>query len=441
MEHWMATRPAPQTAPTRDRDAYFAAAHGLLVAGGCEAVTIAALCNRLGVTKGSFYHHFADMPEFVAAFAERWQGWMASQARAYAAIADPLLRMEQMQNNLQEFFVGADQAVRVWGRTDPVLAMVVENAQRLVEEIACPAIGEILGDPELGVLWGRMSYCTAVGLQLRLEPIDPERFLRAACEANRRIGIGCELVRVDGRLRTKLIHGAADEFRAHPEWRKPDLSCLPSAEPIRPSDGPTPPQRSGPRGRDAYFGAAWELLAERGFDAVTLVAMCERLSVTKGSFQHHFGSMGQFISALADNRERNSNARLDGYRAQSDPRVRLSRMLQQFLGGPDPAGSAWRAWGHVEPMVGQALIRVDRNHRDLLSDTLAEVCGDPEVAELLAEMTLALLIGLKQPRPDVGPAEAAWMALEWARRILRVDADLHLDRGRVVLVMRDNRAL
>ena len=61
--------PQSQTAPTRDRDAYFAAAYELLVTHGCGGVTIAALCDRLGVTKGSFYHHFADMAEFVAAFA------------------------------------------------------------------------------------------------------------------------------------------------------------------------------------------------------------------------------------------------------------------------------------------------------------------------------------------------------------------------------------
>jgi hypothetical protein len=116
-------------------------------------------------------------------------------------------------------------------------------------------------------------------------------------------------------------------------------------------------------------------------------------------------------------------------------------MHQEFLGGPDPAGSAWRSWGHVQPVVGEALKRVDRGQRDLLSNTLAEVCGDPQAAELLAEITLAVLVGIKQPRPEVGPGEAAWMALEWARRALRVHADLHLDRGRVVLLIRDRHSL
>jgi AcrR family transcriptional regulator len=431
--------PETRTAPTRDRDAYFAAAYELLLAGGCEAVTISALCDRLAVTKGSFYHHFNDMPQFVTAFAERWQDWMTTRARAYAEIADPLLRLEQIQNDLPEIFIGADQAVRVWGRTDPAFAAALENMQQLIEEIAAPAIGQILGDADLGVLWCRMGFCTAVGLQLRSEPMDPERFVTMAIEAMRRMGICCELVLVEGRLRTRLLRGSNAKFRAQLERTKPDLTALAIAEATRSPSDPAPPKRPGPRDREAYFTAAWQLLGERGFDAVTLVAMCDRLSVTKGSFQHHFGSVPQFIAALADHWERTWQDRLEGYRAHADPLVRISRMSQQFLGGPDPAGSAWRAWGHLEPMVGQAVLRVDRSHRDLLSKTLAAVSGDLEVAELLAEITLALLIGVKQPRPEIDAEQAARIALEWAQGLLHLRADLRLDRGRVALVLRDNR--
>lgn len=79
---------------------------------------------------------------------------------------------------------------------------------------------------------------------------------------------------------------------------------------------------------------------------------------------------------------------------------------------------------------------MDRSQQGLLSDTLAELWGDAPAVDLMAELTLALLIGIKQPRPEVVPRDAAWMALEWARRVLQVGADLQVDRGRIVLVMR-----
>ena len=36
----------------------------VLVTQGVDGITIDALTKRLGVTKGSFYHHFSDMPTF-----------------------------------------------------------------------------------------------------------------------------------------------------------------------------------------------------------------------------------------------------------------------------------------------------------------------------------------------------------------------------------------
>jgi AcrR family transcriptional regulator len=436
----MSTPPVPQlrTAAPRDRDAYFAAAVELLVVHGCDSVTVSALCDRLGVTKGSFYHHFADMPDFVAGFAKCWEGWTAARAQEYAAISDPLVRLERMHNDLPDLFFGVDRAVRVWGRIDPVLAVVLGNVQRLMEEVGCPAIGQILGvDSELGALWGRMSYCLLVGLQLRLEPIDPERYLTAACVIGRRAGLGIELVRTDGRLQTRFTH-VPPRSPGRPGWgQKPNLPGTPSARPARPSpDGQ--PQRPGPRDREAYFAAAWALLGARGSDAVTLLALCDHLSVSKGSFQHHFGSMPKFVAALADHWAERSSARLDAYRTPADPWVRLSRLLQSFLGGPDPAGSAWRAWGHVDPVIGAVIAPLERNRRDLLARTLTEVCDDPTAAEPMAEITEALLIGLKQPGPGVGPDEAAWMAFVWARRVLGVEPALQPSRGTPELVVRGN---
>jgi DNA-binding transcriptional regulator YbjK len=43
----------------------------LLAEGGVEAVTVANLCEALGVTKGSFYYYFYNLPDFLEAFVEQ----------------------------------------------------------------------------------------------------------------------------------------------------------------------------------------------------------------------------------------------------------------------------------------------------------------------------------------------------------------------------------
>lgn len=45
----------------------------ILTEHGADALTIEALTQRLGVTKGSFYHHFRGMPDFIDALLEFYE--------------------------------------------------------------------------------------------------------------------------------------------------------------------------------------------------------------------------------------------------------------------------------------------------------------------------------------------------------------------------------
>jgi AcrR family transcriptional regulator len=52
-----------------DPEDYFHAALDILTDFGPESLTAARLCERLNVTKGSFYHHFQGMDDFVESLA------------------------------------------------------------------------------------------------------------------------------------------------------------------------------------------------------------------------------------------------------------------------------------------------------------------------------------------------------------------------------------
>ena len=70
------------------REAYFAAAFELLGAEGPEALTIAALCRRLKVTKGSFYHHFSGMPQFTEGLLRHWEHESSARLDEIAGLSD-----------------------------------------------------------------------------------------------------------------------------------------------------------------------------------------------------------------------------------------------------------------------------------------------------------------------------------------------------------------
>jgi len=119
----------PVRAPL-DRAGWLAAALDLLREGGVGAVKVEPLAARLGVTKGSFYWHFRDRADLLAAlpgwWAERQTGQVVAVAEAtpggpvaaLAAVADYLAREDPDRY---------DNAMRAWAQHEPAVAAVVND--------------------------------------------------------------------------------------------------------------------------------------------------------------------------------------------------------------------------------------------------------------------------------------------------------------------------
>jgi AcrR family transcriptional regulator len=83
-----------------------------IAAGGLTAVAVEPLARRLRVTKGSFYSHFADRDELIAAALRRWEqahvdafetsmkGDAAQRLRALIALATSSARTGTVQSRL-----------------------------------------------------------------------------------------------------------------------------------------------------------------------------------------------------------------------------------------------------------------------------------------------------------------------------------------------------
>jgi AcrR family transcriptional regulator len=100
----------------------------LLAEGGLGAVTIANVCARLHVTKGSFYHHFDSAPSFHRALLANYEDeYGRRRIAAVDAIADAGARMDALLQRGVRRAHEAESAIRAWSRTDPVAAGVVER--------------------------------------------------------------------------------------------------------------------------------------------------------------------------------------------------------------------------------------------------------------------------------------------------------------------------
>jgi AcrR family transcriptional regulator len=85
------------TASKLDRERWERAALDALERGGLSAVAVEPLARELGVTKGSFYWHFKNRGELIAATVARWERLhVDGPLEALAGVEDPRARLREL---------------------------------------------------------------------------------------------------------------------------------------------------------------------------------------------------------------------------------------------------------------------------------------------------------------------------------------------------------
>lgn len=143
-------------------EAWVDGALGLLAREGVAAVRIPRLCQELGVTKGSFYWHFDDIDQLMAAMADRWGARQREIIRALGALESVPVeqRLADMAANLLDRGTWATEAtVREWARGDEKVAATVRALDRTIFETVHQAMLESGFDPDAARLRaGAMVY-------------------------------------------------------------------------------------------------------------------------------------------------------------------------------------------------------------------------------------------------------------------------------------------
>lgn len=107
-----------------------------LISGGPDALKAEPLARALGTTKGSFYWHFKDVPDFRFQMLNHWLDHaMSALQRAIDAGGTPterLFRLKDATTAETDAFGGAatEPAIRAWSLSDPVVAKGVEEIDK-----------------------------------------------------------------------------------------------------------------------------------------------------------------------------------------------------------------------------------------------------------------------------------------------------------------------
>jgi AcrR family transcriptional regulator len=165
------------------RDAFFDAALGLLAAGHDDGthhdgvvrtgLKLAPLCRAVGVTTGSFYHHFDGWDGFVVALLEHWETTETARlVEAAAQEADASDRLALLTHLALTFPHEAESAIRAWAHLDTRVGQV----QRRVDDARREAVAVCLRElrPEDGEDLAALAVDALVGFQSRLRPLDTD---------------------------------------------------------------------------------------------------------------------------------------------------------------------------------------------------------------------------------------------------------------------------
>lgn len=162
-----------QASSVRSKLDYFDAGMDLLGSGGVRAITIARLCASLGVTKGSFYHHFTGVEDYRTQLLVHWSTEREQQVAAAAtASTDPYERLDLLRDSSVSLHHEAEAAIRAWSRTDPGAWQVRASVDATREHTVAQAFVAVGVPPERAEFFGRLAVVVLVGAQHRGETTD-----------------------------------------------------------------------------------------------------------------------------------------------------------------------------------------------------------------------------------------------------------------------------
>ncbi|AWK85226.1 TetR/AcrR family transcriptional regulator [Azospirillum thermophilum] len=129
-------------AKTMNRESWLTAAFSALAEGGVDQVRVELLAKKLKVTKGSFYWHFRDRTDLMAALLDQWKQGRIAAIKEQTRLDghEPAQRLHDLlalYNGANPRGLAIELAVRDWARRAPEAAAVVAEVDQ--ERLRCVA--------------------------------------------------------------------------------------------------------------------------------------------------------------------------------------------------------------------------------------------------------------------------------------------------------------
>ncbi|WP_028477834.1 TetR/AcrR family transcriptional regulator [Nocardia sp. CNY236] len=148
------------------KEQYFDTGLEVLAELGFKGLNIGVLCRRLGVTSGSFYHHFGSWQGFVDALLDHWE---QRQVRILATMPfnqgnpdDDIRTMSDLAAGLHHI---AEAAIRAWAANDESVTLALKRVDESRRRTVYKAVIGIVDDPDTAHTVTSLGMAMLVGYQ------------------------------------------------------------------------------------------------------------------------------------------------------------------------------------------------------------------------------------------------------------------------------------
>ena len=151
---------------------------------GLSGLRVEVLARRLGVTKGSFYHHFVDLGDYRRALLGHYEQTCTREHLDANAALDglpALTRLERLADTVQHLesvHSGLELSLRGWATQDDDARQTMARVDALRTAYIEGLLVEALGDPAAAHDVALSIYYVHIGAQQAQPPATPEEVRR-----------------------------------------------------------------------------------------------------------------------------------------------------------------------------------------------------------------------------------------------------------------------
>jgi len=143
---------------------------------GLEGLTIDGMATHLGLTKGSFYHHFKNMADYELQLLEYWANQYLTTSGSLPAIpSDRLALLDTLMGETFNRMTGPEVVIRMWAQQDERARDYLEQVDSFRRQLLSEIFNSVMRNEEEAQLLTDMLFSMAVGSMASIPRLAPGR--------------------------------------------------------------------------------------------------------------------------------------------------------------------------------------------------------------------------------------------------------------------------